>query len=155
VNVTVRPATPSDAAAWLRMRTALWPDGAGDHAGEIARFLAGTARAPQAVLIAVDSSDEPLGFVELFIRNYAEGCLTDRIAYLEGWYVVPEGRRQGVGRALVAAAEAWAESEGCTEFGSDAALDNDVSAAVHRAVGFRETARIRCFRKTLLRSAAT
>ena len=137
------------------MRTALWPEGAADHAAEIAQFLAGSARAPHAVLIAVNDSGAPLGFAELFIRNYAEGCLTDRIAYLEGWYVVPDARRQGVGRALIRAAEAWAQSEGCTEFGSDAALDNIASAAAHRAVGFTETARIRCFRKTLLRSPAT
>jgi aminoglycoside 6'-N-acetyltransferase I len=71
------------------------------------------------------------------------------VAYLEGWYVVPGLRRQGVGRALVAAAEAWARAQGCTEFGSDAVLDNEPSAAAHRALGFEETAQIRCFKKVL------
>jgi aminoglycoside 6'-N-acetyltransferase I len=85
----------------------------------------------------------------LSIRNYAEDCVTDRVAYLEGWYVAPEWRRHGVGKSLVEAAEAWARSQGCTEFGSDALLDNDTSAAAHLALGFEETVQIRCFKKQL------
>jgi len=68
---------------------------------------------------------------------------------LEGWYVVAEARRRGVGRALVRAAEAWGRAQGCTEFASDALLDNHVSAAAHQALDFDEVAQIRCFRKDL------
>lgn len=146
----VRSATVADTPAWLRMRCALWPKGsASEHRNEIARFFAGQLRDPLAVLLAVASSGEALGFAELSIRAYAEDCLTDRVAYLEGWYVVPEARRQSVGRALVAAAERWAVTQGCTEFASDALIDNDVSAAAHHALGFAETVQIRCFRKAL------
>ena len=88
-------------------------------------------------------------FAELSIRNYAEDCVTDRVGYLEGWYVEPGARRKGVGRALVEAAERWARAQGCLEFGSDALIDNEISAAAHRALGFEETAQIRCFLKTL------
>jgi aminoglycoside 6'-N-acetyltransferase I len=95
-------------------------------------FFAGKLRMPLAVLLAVEDSGTPLGFAELSIRPYAEDCVTDRVAYLEGWYVVPEARGQGVGWALVAAAEQWALAQGCTEFGSDALIDNAVSAAAHR-----------------------
>jgi aminoglycoside 6'-N-acetyltransferase I len=132
------------------MRQALWPDDdAIGHAREVERFFAGELRMPLEVLLAVDGSGPPLGFAELSIRAYAEDCLTDRVAYLEGWYVVPTARRQGIGRALVAAAEAWALTQGCTEFGSDALIDNESSAAAHRALGFVETVQIRCFRKSL------
>ena len=147
--VRVRPAVTGDAAAWQRMREALWPDGAGDHPGEIARFFAGRLREPLAVLLAVDDSGAALGFAELSIRSCAEGCATDRVAYLEGWYVAPEARRRGVGRALVAAAEEWARTRGCTEFASDTLIDNDTSALAHHALGFEETARLRCFRRSL------
>jgi len=102
-----------------------------------------------AVLLALDEGGRAVGFVELSIRNYAEDCETDRVAYLEGWYVIPEARRTGVGRALIAASEEWGRAQACTEFGSDALIDNEVSAAAHLATGFRETAQIRCFMKRL------
>lgn len=75
------------------------------------------------MLIAIDASAAAAGFAELSIRNYAEDCATNRIAYLEGWYVEPHTRRLSVGAALMRA------------------------AAAHQALGFTETAQIRCFRK--------
>ena len=71
------------------------------------------------------------------------------MAYLEGWFVVPEARGRGVGRALIAAAEDWGRAHSCREFASDTELDNDVSAAAHHAVGFVEVGLVRCFRKEL------
>lgn len=149
--IHVRSATPDDTSDWLRMREALWPEGEpSEHATEIARFFAGALNMPLEVLLAVDDAGKAVGFAELSIRNYAEDCTTDRVAYLEGWYVVPDWRRRGVGKALVEAAEAWARAQGCTEFGSDALLDNETSAAAHLALGFKETVQIRCFRKQLV-----
>jgi len=40
-------------------------------------FLAGRLKMPLAVLVAVDNGDRPIGFVELFIRTYAEDCLLE------------------------------------------------------------------------------
>ena len=147
--LTVRSATPADAADWLRLRQALWPDDADSHAREIGAYFSGGVRDPLEVLLAVDDAGAAIGLAELSIRNHAEDGETDHVGYLEGWYVEPAARRRGVGRALVAAAEAWARAQGCTEFGSDALIDNEVSAAAHLALGFEETAQIRCFRKTL------
>lgn len=146
----VRPVTSSDAPAWLRLRCALWPEGSeSKHAGEITEFLEGRAREPVAVLVAEDRADHLIGFAELSVRAYAEGCHSERVAYLEGWYVVPDARGQGVGRALIAAAEDWGRSLGCTELASDAELPNDTSAAAHLALGFSEVGPVRCFRKDL------
>ena len=154
--VLVRPATRDDAAVWLRMRCVLWPEGSREeHAKEIEAFLSGGLTMPLAVLLAVDGGEGPVGFVELSIRPYAEDCVTDRVAYLEGWYVEPGFRRRGIGRALVEAAEAWGRAQGCAEFGSDALLDNEASAAAHRALGFEETVRIRCFKKSLVPAQET
>jgi aminoglycoside 6'-N-acetyltransferase I len=151
VTITVRPATQRDAGAWLRLRHALWPDGSeSEHRAEIHRFFAGQAREPLAVLLAEDGTGGVVGLAELSIRPSAEGCTSDRVAYLEGWFVVPEARRRGVGRALVATAEQWGRDHGCAEFASDTQPENLVSAAAHRALGFIEVGSVRCFRKGLL-----
>ena len=132
------------------MRESLWPEGsAAEHAEEVEKFFAGGAREPLAVLIAEDPSGNPVGFAELSIRPTAEGCRTDRVAYLEGWFVVPEARRRGVGRRLVEAAEDWAREQGSAELASDSEAANEISQAAHRAAGFDETALIRCYRKDL------
>ena len=145
----IRPIAAADQADWLRMRQALWPDDSDSHRVEIARFLAGHRREPLEALIAVDDDGSAVGFAELSIRNIAESCTTDRVAYLEGWYVEPHVRGRGVGAALVRGCEAWAREQGCTEFGSDTTIDNDASAAAHRALGFTETAQLRTFLKRL------
>ncbi|HET9225314.1 MAG TPA: GNAT family N-acetyltransferase [Thermoanaerobaculia bacterium] len=149
-EITVRPVRPGDARLWCKVRHALWPEGSiEEHAGEIDDFFAGRLREPLAVLVAEEVPGRLLGFAELSIRAQAEGCATDRIGYLEGWYVLPEARARGVGRALVEAAEDWARAQGCVEFASDAEADNELSAVAHRALGFTEVGLIRCFRKDL------
>ena len=143
----VRPVTSADAEVWLRLRRDLWPDGSEqEHRNEIGKFLSGQAREPMAVLIASDLG-AVVGFVELSIRPCAEGCRTDRVAYLEGWYVAPQAR--GVGRALIEASERWAQDRGCTEFASDVQPDNERSIAAHHAVGFEDAGVVQCFRKDL------
>ena len=145
--VAVRRATLADASSLARLRHALWPDSAeAEHRRDVERFFAGPQRAP---ILVVEDRSGLLGFAELSIRPYAEGCETDRIGFLEGWFVVPEARHRGIGRKLVAAGERWARSVGCTEFASDAEADNADSAAAHRALGFTEVGLVRCFRKDL------
>jgi aminoglycoside 6'-N-acetyltransferase I len=150
VTTRVRPVERKDATAWLLLRQALWPEDAdGEHAAEIEEFFAGRSQEPQAVVIADDENGRPIGFAELSIRACAEECSTSRIGFLEGWYVVPEARRKGVGRILVQASESWARSQGCTEFASDTQPDNGPSMAAHRALGFTDAGRIQCYRKDL------
>jgi aminoglycoside 6'-N-acetyltransferase I len=144
-----RFARPEDAAAWCRLRHALWPDESDEHQKEVAGFFAGDRRFLQAVIVAEDDRSEIVGFAELSLRPYAEGCGSSPVGFLEGWYVVPEMRRQGVGGALVRAGEAWARDQGCTELASDTEVENTVSAAAHGALGFEEVVMIRCFRKQL------
>lgn len=148
MSVHVRPAQASDAAAWVRMRQVLWPSSTDDHAREAAAFFEDRNPSTE-VLIASDERGRPLGFAELSIRSHAESCVTRNVAYLEGWFVEPDVRGQGIGAALVAAAEDWGRARGCSEFGSDTNIENDTSIAAHRALGFEEVDRIVCFKKTL------
>ncbi len=144
----VRPVEHGDAAEWLRLRHALFGDQEAVHAREIERFFAGVSREPEAVLVA-EREGQLVGLAELSIRPYAEGCSSQNVGYLEGWFVEPEARGSGVGRALLSAAEAWAAARGCTEFASDAELGNEASRLAHTACGFEEVGQVRCFRKAL------
>src|SRR5205823_5668747 len=111
-----------------------------------ARELLGRRR--WAVFLAVDGP-RTLGFCEVSQREYANGCDTSPVGFLEGWYVLPGHRRSGVGRALVHAAERWTLARGCTELGSDTEVENRVSQRAHRRLGFRETERVVCFVRRL------
>src|SRR5690242_6163426 len=158
--VKVRHVEPQDRREWTALRLALWPDeGERAHAAAVERFFDEPRRLgsmPEAVLVAEAlRSGDVIGFAELSRRAYAEGCESNPVGFLEGWYVVSCRRRQGVGRALITAAEAWAQALGCHEFASDAVAGNLAGAAAHRALGFEEVVVIRCFRKRLARGAAT
>lgn len=145
----IREAERHDAAAWATLRGELWPDSAEDHAPEIASYLAGRCRDVVQAFVAETAAGELAGFIELNIRNYAEGTSATRVPYVEGWYVAAPYRGAGVGRALMRRAEAWAREQGCHELASDAEIDNARSIAAHKALGFRETDRIVCLLKRL------
>jgi aminoglycoside 6'-N-acetyltransferase I len=140
---------PGDAAEWTRLRQLLWPAPPGEHEREIAAFFTGNRRDPAEVILAFDEAGRAIGLAEVSIRSHAEGCVTDRVAYLEGWFVEETQRGRGLGAALVAAAEEWARTQGCSEFASDTEIQNSISAAAHAALGFTEVERIICFKKTL------
>jgi aminoglycoside 6'-N-acetyltransferase I len=145
----VRPVEPGDLRAWCRMRACLWPaEPEGDLLREAKAYLGG-AGALQAVFLCEAASGQALGMIELSLRSCAEGCSSVPVPYVEGWYVVPEARRQGVGGALIAAAEEWARDRGYTEIASDAVLDNRESERAHLALGFQEVERAIHFRKDL------
>ena len=136
------------------MRTALWPHALAEHAPAIDAFLAGRARDLDEVLVHDDDDDHDgagaaIGFIELRIRNYAEGSNGTAVPFIEGWYVEPAHRSRGIGAALVAGAERWAKELGFSELASDTDLENTGSIAAHRALGFEETDRIVCFLKKL------
>ena len=146
--MNVRLATANDTADWVRMRTALWPEHPEDHPPEIKEFFA-SPRNDLATFVVEDDNGTLCGFLEAGTRSYAEGCLSSPVGYIEGWWVDPEHRQQGIGTLLVAAAEEWARNLGLTEMASDADINNDVSQAAHRALGYEEADKLVCFAKKL------
>jgi ribosomal protein S18 acetylase RimI-like enzyme len=59
-----------------------------------------------------------------------------RYGYVASVYVVPEARRAGVLRTLLAAAERWCAARGLDEMRLHTASDNDVGNAAWDALGF-------------------
>ena len=147
--MTIRPCTSPQEHGWLAMRKALWPNHSAEALlGEMERFCAEPQRYAQFIALSMDG--EPQGFIELALRtDYVNATTSSPVAYLEGIFVVPSSRRQGIARALVVQAQDWAGSKGCSEFASDALLDNVSSQAMHRALGFEETQRVVFFKKPL------
>lgn len=144
----IRRGTAADIHAWSALRAALWPDDPATHAGDIREILSRPERATG--LLALDLDGTPCGFAEATVRSdYVNGTESSPVGFLEGWYVAPEFRGRGVGRALIGAVERWTRDGGCRELASDALLDNTTSHRAHRACGFEETERVVYFRKRL------
>ena len=87
--------------------------------------------------------------LELSLRSIADGCRSSPVPYIEGWFVAASARRHGIGSALVRAAEEWARARGFNEMASDILIENRVSEAAHKKLGFEEVDRMVSFRKSL------
>ena len=143
----VRQFRERDRAEWLRMSMSLFPQtGPEDHEGDMQRLL---ERQDAAVFIAERPDGSVCGYVEVGSRPYVDGCDTSPVGYIEAWWVDPDVRRGGYGRALLTAAEEWARAQGYTEMGSDALLDNVVSHEAHKRSGYEEVDRVVQFRKVI------
>jgi GNAT superfamily N-acetyltransferase len=83
--------------------------------------------------VAVDAADQPLGYTTLHTTYEAE--VGARGAFLGDLYVAPGARRQGLGRALVAAAAASVRAEGGLFLRWTALPGNAAAHAFYRALG--------------------
>ncbi len=101
------------------------------------------------ILVALNATGDITGLIALQVRPWADGCLTAPVAYVEAWYVAPDYRRQGIGTALMRAAEDWARTKGMTEIGSDADVTNTASLAAHARLGWQASEQVQHFRRDL------
>jgi aminoglycoside 6'-N-acetyltransferase I len=90
-----------------------------------------------------------VGFAEATVRSVVDGLYFEPAAYLEGIWVVPEVRRQGVATALLDGVLDWARAQGVSGIGSDADADNAGSIAWHRHVGFAVESEVVKFARAL------
>ncbi len=89
--------------------------------------------------LAQGKDSEYVGFINLSLRSdYVQGASSSPIGYVEGIYVKPKYRKQGVAKELIKHAEQWAKKQGCKELGSDAELRNTASQKFHENVGFKK-----------------
>lgn len=135
--MAVRPMRPDDQPTVVAMMQSLWP-AAGDY-----------DFSDETVLVWERSDGSLGGFISWSLRAWAEGCESTPVPYIEGWWVAPDLRRSGVGRALVGAVEEWCRGHGHAELGSDVEVENTVSQRAHAALGFEPTLRLQFYRKAL------
>ena len=147
--MNIRPVEKTDIDEWVRMRNLLWPSNNNKHLQEIDEFFNGSQVHIKKAYVAENGGNHLLGFIELNIRNYAEGSIKPEVPYIEGWYVDPGYRNKNIGRLLVETAEKWVKSIGYDEIASDSEIDNINSIKAHKALGFEEVERSVCFLKKL------
>lgn len=143
--MTVRTSQSSDRDELIRMRLLLWPDSDPDEVDEVLERPEANGR-----VLVWEREDRGLGgFLELGLRDYAEGCIGRPVPYVEGIWIDEDLRREGIGTALVRGAEDWSLGRGFAELASDCNLLNVQSLAFHLAAGFTEVERVICFRREL------
>jgi aminoglycoside 6'-N-acetyltransferase I len=143
----IRPATAADKPEWLRMRQMLWYHLPAEYLQLDMDSILGDRK--RAVFVASREDGTLVAFVETSLRDYAEGCQTSPVGYIEAWYVDEITRGQKLGREMILAAENWAREKGCTEMGSDTWLENEASIEAHRKTGYFEVDRLVHFIKKL------
>ncbi|WP_461128705.1 aminoglycoside 6'-N-acetyltransferase [Spirosoma aerophilum] len=125
----------------------LWPDCTRDE--ELENYAQLLDSANEACYL-VKAGDDYIAFVHVSCRHdYVEGADELPVAYIEGIYVKPAFRKQGIADKLIAVSEDWARQKGLTQIASDTDVTNTASIAFHKKVGFEEVERIVCFIKDL------
>lgn len=93
-------AAVADIEPWVDMRHALWGGHRETLLSEAKKILSSYT---DLCFIAKTDLDQHVGFVEVSCR-YTED---HTYGYIEGWYVAPDYRRQGIGTTLIDHAEQW------------------------------------------------
>jgi aminoglycoside 6'-N-acetyltransferase I len=105
---------------------------------------------PKMAMFLAFDGDKAVGFSHVYMRHeWVIGTENSPVGYLEGIFVCPSYRGQGIAQTLVRMCENWSREKGCVEFASDCDLDNTDSLAFHLKIGFKETGRIIFFSKEL------
>ncbi|MBU1167448.1 GNAT family N-acetyltransferase [Patescibacteria group bacterium] len=133
---------------WLNLGMLLWPDHSRE---ELRKDFSDTLESHnEEVFGCKNDQNELIAFISLSIRSdYVEGSSTSPAGYVEGIFVKPDYRNQGIANKLVKMGEEWTVSKGCTEIGSDAEIENVESQKFHKKIGFKEANRIVSFIKKL------
>lgn len=134
--VQVRDAETSDAEALARLCTQLgYPAEPASMPARLARLdAAGDARA----LVATEGGNV-LGLATVHLRHALNHAAP--LAQLSLLVVDERARGRGVGRTLVAAAEAWARERGCHRMIVTTALQRSDAHAFYERIGYAHTGR--------------
>lgn len=127
----------SDLSDVLKMMSDLWPE---DFDGELSE---------NETVFVSEMGGKITGFVAFAVRPWVEGADIAPCPHIEGWYVSPEYRRQGIGGELVRAVEVWAKQKGFSELTSDVEMKNTISLDAHKALEFEPTSQVQYFKKKL------
>jgi len=146
MDVLIREIHKSDSDMWLGMYRQLFPNNSDDALiAEMERIFKSGKRSAYVALIG----DLSVGFAEYALRDYANGCHSQPVPFLEGIWIDEDYRGQGIAKSLVSYLEQKARMAGFIEFGSDVELSNYPSQLMHERLGFEQTEKVIFYRKVL------
>jgi aminoglycoside 6'-N-acetyltransferase I len=146
MDVLIREIKKSDRDIWLGMYRKLFPENSDDALlAEIDRIFKSGKRSAYVAQVGEIS----VGFAEYALRDYANGCHSQPVPFLEGIWIDADYRGQGIAKALVSYLEQLARMAGFKEFGSDVELSNYPSQLMHERLGFKQTEKVIFYRKIL------
>lgn len=122
---------------WFELRDLLWPNH--DPMELKKEMLEIEEKADQMPVFFAYDQEVMCGFMECSLKEEAPGCHSNRILYIEGWYVRDNYRQKGVGRKLFEHASQWGKSHGCIEMASDTNENYPISPIAHKKIGFLES----------------
>lgn len=132
-------AAPEQIEAWTDLRHALWPDHERTEIrAEADRILESS---DQTCFLASRPDGEVIGFIECALYMGPKGPY----AHVEGWYVKPEHRRQGIGRELMSQVEQWSLHRSICILTSDTESKYPLSPGAHARSGFRQLHQLTIF----------
>jgi aminoglycoside 6'-N-acetyltransferase I len=130
--------------AWLQLRKLLWPDTPDEtHMQEMRDTISSDTTI---TFLMFNPDDEPVGFIEGALyrnppRNYG---------YIEGWFVLPRYRKEGLGGQLLEVLELWFLHHNIDLSLSDTIpLEYPLSPRAHAKYGYREHETLQIFIKEL------
>jgi len=129
--------------AWVGLRKLLWPEADAMHVGEMREILASNT---QIAFLIFNSDDQPVGFIEgaIYVNPPQD------YGYVEGWYVLPAYRGQGLGGELLGALEQWFLHHAISLSLSDTIpAEYPLSPKAHARYGYREYATMKIYIKQL------
>jgi ribosomal protein S18 acetylase RimI-like enzyme len=115
-------------------------------AGRARAFLeARMQRSESVILVAEDGGERILGFCQL----YPSFCslLAEPILVLNDLFVHPSGRRTGAGKALMLAAERYAQDSGAARMDLQTAESNRAAQALYESLGWTRDTVFRVYSK--------
>ncbi len=143
---SIREMTETDRSTWARMYREIYPD---DHIDGLNAEISRILRSSDRWGFCVQEGVQTLGFAEVSIRPFANGCRSHPVPFLEAIWCDPRYRKAGVARALLDYVEDFVKAHGYSEIGSDVLQENSQGLEVHERFGFEATETVTYFRKSL------
>lgn len=136
-------ASEADIEAWLELRQDLWPGPDEEHLTEMRDILSSDS---QIAFLMADPENKAIGLIEgaVYLKS------PQPYGYVEGWFILPEYRRQGLGGQLLGRLEEWILHQGIALSLSDTIPEEyPLSPKAHAKYGYRKFRTMQIFIKEL------